>query len=46
MARTNFSYEKRQREIAKKKKQEQKRLRKQEKNGTTSEPSESADTAR
>ncbi|MGD8644310.1 MAG: hypothetical protein PVI15_08480 [Chromatiales bacterium] len=32
MARTNYSYEKRQREIAKKKKQEEKRQRKLEKN--------------
>ncbi|MGB3226017.1 MAG: hypothetical protein WBB23_24725 [Desulforhopalus sp.] len=31
MARTNYSYEKRQKEIAKKKKKEEKKLRKQEK---------------
>jgi hypothetical protein len=31
LARTNYSYEKRQKEIAKKKKKEEKRLRKQEK---------------
>ena len=33
MAKTNYSYEKRQREIAKKKKKEEKRLKKLEKGG-------------
>ncbi|MEN7972988.1 MAG: hypothetical protein ABFR47_04045 [Verrucomicrobiota bacterium] len=37
MAKPNYSYEKRQKEIAKKKKQEAKRLRKQNKNESTSE---------
>ena len=35
MARTNYSYEKRQKELAKKKKKEEKKLRKLEKKGTT-----------
>ena len=34
MARTNYSYEKRQKELAKKKKKEEKKLRKLEKKGT------------
>lgn len=43
MARTNYSFEKRQKEIAKKKKKEEKLKRKREKNeegGTGSEPAE------
>ena len=40
MARTNYSYEKRQKELAKKKKKEEKKLRKQEKNAETLEEQE------
>ncbi len=42
LARTNYSYEKRQKELAKKKKKEEKRLRKQEKQA---EPESTARTA-
>ena len=38
MAKTNYSYEKRQREIAKKKKKEEKRLKKLEKGGEEVQP--------
>ena len=41
MARSNYSYEKRQKEIAKKKKKEEKLLRKQEKNAK---PADDKDT--
>ncbi len=37
MAKPNYNFEKRQRELAKKKKQEAKRLRKQDKSGSTPE---------
>jgi hypothetical protein len=41
LARSNYSYEKRQKEIAKKKKKEEKLLRKQEKNAKPAEDTES-----
>ena len=44
MAKPNYSYEKRQKELAKKKKQEEKRKRKQGKPGDT--PTEGPQTAR
>ncbi len=40
MARTNYSFEKRQKELAKKKKKEEKRLRKLEKQNDTAEEKE------
>ena len=40
MARTNYSYEKRQKELLKKKKKEEKLLRKQEKNAKPAEDTE------
>lgn len=46
MARPNFSYQKRQKELARKKKKEEKRLRKlAKKAGTTTEGSDTADDA-
>jgi hypothetical protein len=41
LARTNYSYEKRQKELLKKKKKEEKLLRKQEKNAKPAEDTES-----
>jgi hypothetical protein len=38
LAKTNYSFEKRQREIAKKKKQDEKRLRKQQRTNETATP--------
>lgn len=45
MARTNYSFEKRQRELAKKKKQEEKRQRKAARSATTAEPAKDQDVA-
>lgn len=45
MARTNYSFEKRQRELAKKKKQEEKRQRKAARSATTAEPAKDPDAA-
>lgn len=43
MARTNYSFEKRQRELAKKKKQEEKRQRKAARSATTAGPAKEQD---
>lgn len=45
MARTNYSFEKRQRELAKKKKQEEKRQRKAARSVTGTEPAKDQDKA-
>jgi hypothetical protein len=45
LARTNYSFEKRQRELAKKKKQEEKRQRKAARSVTTAEPAKDQDAA-